>query len=122
MLSTFKRSLVVVATVFAVSIPATVSAQYVGPSTLNTPMSVADILKKPVDDQDVVLSGFITKKVGKEKYMFSDGTGEIRVEIEAEDFPAQKIDAKTRVEIRGEVEIDFMQSPEIDVKRIRIAM
>ena len=122
MLSTFKRSLVVVATVFAISIPATVYAQYVGPSTLNTPLSVADILKKPVDDQDVVLSGFITKKVGKEKYMFSDGTGEIRVEIEAEDFPAQKIDAKTRVEIRGEVETDFLQSPEIDVKRIRIAM
>ncbi len=122
MLFTFKSSLVVLATVIATSIPATVYAQYVGPSTLNTPLSVAEILKKPVDDQDVVLSGFITQKVGKEKYMFSDGTGEIRVEIEAEDFPAQKIDAKTRVEIRGEVETDFLQSPEIDVKRIRIAM
>ncbi|MGV8899399.1 MAG: YgiW/YdeI family stress tolerance OB fold protein [Burkholderiaceae bacterium] len=84
-------------------------------------MSVASILKSPVDDQDVVLSGFLLKKVGKEKYIFSDGTNEIRLEIEAEDFPAQKIDDKTRVEIRGEVERDFMESPEIDVKTVRIS-
>lgn len=121
MTSRTMRHSMIIATAIAASLPAIAQAQYVGPSTEKTPQSVADILKSPVDDQDVVLRGVLLKKVGKEKYIFSDGTDEIRVEIEAEDFPAQKIDAKTRVEIRGEVEKDFLQSPEIDVKAITIA-
>jgi uncharacterized protein (TIGR00156 family) len=122
MLSKIKNSAVALAVIMSFSAPAIVHAQYVGPSTQKTPLSVADVLKNPVDDQDVVLSGFLIKKVGNEKYIFSDGTGEIRVEIEAEDFPAQKIDAKTRIEIRGEVEKEFLDTPEIDVKRIRISL
>ena len=52
--------------------------------------------------------------------MFSDGTGEIRVDIDAKRFAGQQIDAKTKVEIRGEVEKDFLQSPEVDVDTILI--
>lgn len=105
----------------AASFPGMLQAQYVGPSTQTTSLTVAAILKNPVDDQEVLLRGVLLKKVGNEKYMFSDGTGEIRVEIEVEDFPAQKIDANTRVEIRGEVEKDFLETPEIDVKVIRVS-
>jgi uncharacterized protein (TIGR00156 family) len=107
--------------VIALAIPAAVQAQYVGPSTQKTPLTVAEVLKNPVDDQNVVLRGHLLKKVGNEKYLFSDGTGEIRVEIEAEDFPVQKIDDKTLIVIRGEVESDFLKSPEIDVDTITIA-
>lgn len=91
------------------------SAQYVGPSTQVRPQSVAEILKNPMDDQAVVLSGFILRKVGNEKYIFSDGTAEIRIDIDAKHFPAQKIDDKVKVQLRGEVEKDFMETPEIDV-------
>lgn len=92
------------------------SAQYSGPSSQARPQSVAEILKNPIDDQAVVLSGFILRKIGKEKYIFSDGTAEIRVDIDAKHFPAQKIDDKVKVEIRGEVEKEFMETPEIDVE------
>lgn len=99
--------------------PAIGQAQYTGPSTHQAPATVAEILKNPVDDQDVVLRGHLLRKVGNEKYIFSDGTGEIRVEIEAEDFPPEQIDDKVQVEIRGEVEKDFLESPEIDVEALR---
>jgi len=91
------------------------SAQYAGPSSKAGPRSVAEILKNPVDDQSVVLSGYILRQVGNEKYIFSDGTAEIRVDIDAKLFPAQKIDDKVKVELRGEVEKEFMETPEIDV-------
>ena len=96
-------------------------AQYVGPSTgPDAPKTVAAILKNPVDDQAVVLRGYLLRKVGKEKYTFSDGTAEIRVEIDDKVFMNRKIDAKTQVEIRGEVEKDFMESPEIDVSVLTV--
>lgn len=120
-ISNIKRNAIILSSVFALGIPLAAQAQYVGPSTQKTPVTVAEVLKNPVDDQNVVLRGHLIKKVGNEKYMFSDGTGEIRVEIEAEDFPAQKIDAKTLIVIRGEVENDFLKSPEIDVDMISIA-
>lgn len=96
------------------------SAQYVGPSTAPTYQSVADVLKNPIDDAPVVLSGHIIKQVGRKKYTFSDGTAEIRVEIDQKHFPSTPINEKTQVQIRGEVEKDFLQSPEIDVDHLAI--
>ena len=113
--SSIRRIPMVLAAISIFSLASVASAQYVGPSSQTQPRSVAAILKNPVDDQAVVLSGFILRKVGNEKYIFSDGTGEIRVDIDAKHFPAQKIDDKVKVELRGEVEKDFMETPEIDV-------
>jgi uncharacterized protein (TIGR00156 family) len=102
------------------ALPPVAQAQFVGPSSRQQPHNVADILKKPIDDQQVVLRGRITQQVGKKKYIFADDSGEIRVEIEAKTFPARPIDEKTMVELRGEVEKDFLQSPEIDVDSLVI--
>ncbi len=96
------------------------SAQYAGPSSAPAYRSVADVVKNPVDDARVDLTGFITKQVGRKKFTFSDGTGEIRVEIDRKYFPATPINDKTRVQIRGEIEKDFLQSPEIDVDYLAI--
>ena len=93
-------------------------AQFVGPSTVKL-TSVAEVLKSGTDDQHVVLRGNLLKKVGSEKYEFSDGTGTIRVEIDKKIFPREPIDDKAKVEIHGEVEKDFLSSPEIDVDSIR---
>ena len=101
-------------------LPTGLYAQYVGPSNEIPPKSVAEILKNPIDDQVVVLQGYITKKIGKKKYMFSDGTAEIRVEIDAKHMLTQQIDQKTRVQLTGEVETEFMQSPEIDVDVVTV--
>ncbi|MFJ7567771.1 YgiW/YdeI family stress tolerance OB fold protein [Herminiimonas sp. NPDC097707] len=99
----------------AIGFSSAASAQYVGPTTQATLTSIAEILKHPVDDQPVTLRGFIVKKVGNEKYIFSDGTSEIRVDIDGKHFINKKVDEKTKVEIRGEVEKDFLSTPEIDV-------
>jgi uncharacterized protein (TIGR00156 family) len=119
-MSHFNASRLIIAAVLAIGIPAAALAQYVGPSSQKVTTTVADILKNPVDDQEVMLRGVILKKISKEKYLFSDGKNEIRVEIDDRDFPAQAIDETTRIEIRGEVEKEFMESPEIDVKMINI--
>lgn len=96
--------------------PLASQAQYAGPSetSLTTVQAVLDNAK---DDTYVTLRGKITRQVGEEKYIFADETGEIRVEIEKEVFKTT-VDDKSTVEIRGEVEKDFMESPEIDVDSI----
>ena len=83
--------------------------------------SVSEILKNPIDGQRVVLRGYLVKQVGVEKYLFSDNTGEIRVEIDAEGFRGLTVDEKTRVELIGEVEKDFLHSPEFDVDVISVS-
>ena len=94
------------------------AAQYVGPHGV-APTTVADVLKDGKDDQQVVLRGRLTKKVGSDKYEFTDSTETIRVEIDAKRFPAEPIDDKVLVEIHGEIEKDFMASPEVDVDVLR---
>lgn len=93
-----------------------IQAQYVGPSSIPSYNTVETILENPIDDMPVVLDGFIIKKVGKEKYIFTDGTGEIRIDLDNKYLPGQTFDDKTKVRIRGEVEKDFLQSPEIDIE------
>lgn len=94
------------------------AAQYVGPSGMQR-QTVADVLKTAKDDQKVLLQGVLLRKLGHEKYEFSDGTGTIRVEIDDSIFPREPIDEKTRVEIVGEFEREFTKAPEIDVDSIR---
>jgi len=95
-------------------------AKYVGPGSSPVVSTVKDVLASAADDTRVELVGRITEKVGPEKYLFSDGTGSIRVEIEAEDFPNVRIDDNTRVRLRGEVENAFLESVEVDVDHLAV--
>lgn len=95
-------------------------AQYTGPSNQVVLRTIADILKDPKDDQAVVLTGHVVRQVGKEKYIFKDATGEIRVEIDRELLPGAPFNESSKVEISGEVEKDFLQSPELDIDSIRL--
>lgn len=84
--------------------------------------TVAEVLRDPVDDRPVTLTGKLVQQTGRETYLFRDDTGEIRVEIDREDFPAnQPVDADTRVLIHGEVDTRFARKPEIDVERLQLA-
>ncbi|MDM0046969.1 NirD/YgiW/YdeI family stress tolerance protein [Variovorax dokdonensis] len=93
-------------------------AQYAGPSGVAA-STVSSLLKSGTDDQPVILRGRITKRLTDDKYEFTDRTGSIRVDIDSDRFPPEVIDDKTLVEIHGEFEKDFMQSPEIEVKLLR---
>ncbi|MDQ7990264.1 MAG: NirD/YgiW/YdeI family stress tolerance protein [Candidatus Dactylopiibacterium sp.] len=95
-------------------------AQYVGPTGGPQYRTVAEILKNPVDKTQITLTGHLLRKLGDEKYIFSDGTSEIRVEIDDRLFPAQPIDDKTRVRIRGEVDKDLLRAPDIEVEHLEI--
>jgi uncharacterized protein (TIGR00156 family) len=115
-MTSFKTTLVLATALVSASFA---SAQYVGPSETKAPdVSVREILKAPVDDQKVVLQGYILRKISREKYIFSDGTAEIGVEIDTDDFPKQPINEKTRVEIRGEVDKHLFKPTDIDVDQI----
>lgn len=95
-------------------------AGYSGPHATPPASSVAEILKNPQDDQRVTLTGRILRQLREEEYVFSDGTGEIEVEIDDKRWPAQPVDDKVRVEITGEVEKHRLKAPEIEVKTLRV--
>ncbi len=98
----------------------TANAQYVGPGATAAAKSVAEIVKNPVDDQLVVLQGKLIRKTGKDSYLFSDGSGEIRVEIDDKLFNGQKVSETTVVEISGEVDKKLVGALEIDVDKLDI--
>lgn len=107
------------AAIIACAVSAPAVAAYVGPA-VSAHASVSAILQKPVDEQQVTLQGHLLRKTGHEKYRFSDGTGEILVEIDDKDFPATPIDASTKVRIRGEVDTGRHRPPEIEVDSLEI--
>jgi len=95
-------------------------AQYAGQVAQPAAPAVAEILAKPVDEQMVRVQGRLLRKTQSETYVFSDGTGEIVVEIDDDDFPRQPVDAGTRVEIVGEVDTGLRRPPEIEAESVRV--
>lgn len=103
-------------------------AQYQGPGGAENstaqpayaPNTVAAIKADPKDDMKVTLEGTLTSKTGDETYVFSDGTGEITVEIDDDDFPKEPVNADTVVVLEGEVDTHLTKDADIDVERITI--
>lgn len=104
--------------VFTFASPA--QSQYAGPSAAPA-VSVEEILKNPVDDQEILLQGRLLRQTGSKTYIFSDGTAEIVAEIKPKRFEGlPKIDEKTKVEILGEVDTSLYRAPEIEVDLLRV--
>lgn len=82
-----------------------------------TAATVAAALKMP-DDAWVSLTGKIDRQIGDEKYLFSDGTGTIVVEIDDEDWRGLSVDPNDVVVIQGEVDRELTRR-EIDVQHIK---
>lgn len=102
-------------------------AQYSGPSDVATPengkytsMTVQQILAEPKDDTDVQLEGRLIRKLKNETYMFSDGTGEIQVEIDDDDFPMGDVNENTTIRLQGEVDVHRSRPVDIDVDRASV--
>lgn len=95
-------------------------AAYEGPGAVVASTTLADILKNPVEDQRVTLQGKLLKKIGKEKYLFSDGQNSITAEIDDKDMQHITVTESSTVEITGEVDKKLFGPPEVEVDHIRL--
>lgn len=100
--------------------PALAQAQYTGPSTEPVARTVHEVLAQPRDGRSVHLRGKLLRQVGPEKYLFSDGTGEVCVEIDDELFLGRPVGEATPVELRGEVDSDFLEAVEVAVDSLQL--
>jgi uncharacterized protein (TIGR00156 family) len=96
----------------------TVNAQqggYKGPGAVAITVEEAKTLR---DDTPVILQGKIERFLGDEKYLFSDDSGNITIEIDNRIWGSLSVDQNDVVEITGEIDRDFM-SLEVEVRAIK---
>lgn len=111
----------------AATAPATATAPaaaaksgYSGPSSAPL-MSVKDLLAKGKDDQMVRLKGKLTSHKGDEDYEFTDASGKMVVEIDADRFPqGVTVDHNVTVELIGEFEKEMFGDPSLDVEQLKV--
>jgi len=106
----------------AASAAATAAAKsgYTGPSSAPM-MSVKDLLAKGKDDQMVRLKGKLTGHKGDEDYEFTDASGKMVVEIDADRFPqGVTVDHNTTVELIGEFEKELFGDATLDVEQLKV--
>ncbi len=80
--------------------------------------TVADAKDKD-DNTLVVMQGQIVKALGDDKYMFTDETGEIILDIDQDDFNNVTVTEGEIIQITGDVDKELMKPTEIDVKQIK---
>jgi uncharacterized protein (TIGR00156 family) len=94
----------------------TVYAQgYTGPGL--DPITIAKA-KSLWDESPVVVRGKIERFLGDERYLFSDGSGTITVEIDNRLWMGFSVNQNDTVEIGGELDTDF-RGIEIEVNSIK---
>ncbi len=118
---TLMLSAVVIATAGAAA------AQYTGPSDRSTAAggkytetSIADIVANPQDGMHVIVEGTLVREIGDEMYVLSDGTTEINVEIDRDDFPTTQVADTTTVRIEGEVDTHRNRDADIEADRVTV--
>ena len=95
-------------------------AGYAGPSSVPL-MKAKDLLDKGKDDQYARLQGKLTSHKGGEEYEFTDASGKITVELEAEHFPAGvTVDPNTLVELTGEFDKETFGESSFEVKQLKV--
>jgi uncharacterized protein (TIGR00156 family) len=93
------------------------SIAYTGPVELT---NVAALGKdsRLYTDEDIILEGYIIRQVRKDEFIFSDGDGEIRIELDDDIQLTGSIDDKSKVRLYGEYEGG--QTPKVEVEQIQI--
>ena len=81
-------------------------------------LSTAAAAKKMADDTVVTLRGNIVQSLGGEKYLFKDGSGEIKIEVDDSVWNGQDVGPQDLIEICGEIDKD-KNKIEIDVDFLR---
>lgn len=82
----------------------TKSTSVMGSTAQVLPTSVKDVLSSSADEQRVAIEGKLLRQVGEDKFLFTDGTGEIVVEIDTDDHPSFIFSENLEVKISGEVD------------------
>jgi uncharacterized protein (TIGR00156 family) len=72
------------------------------------------------DEQRVTLRGQIVKQETRTQYLFSDGTGNVLVDINDDLLKGNHLAAGTEVEIEGRIETRFLRSPKVEVRSLTI--
>lgn len=91
--------------------------QYQGPVELsNVDTLLADT--SMFTEKNVVVEGVLVRQIKDDTFIFSDGKGEIQVELDDDIHMAQPINEKTKVRLFGEYEGGT--PPEIEVEHIQI--
>lgn len=90
-----------------------------GPSAVTAPSKAADVANMK-DDTQVILVGKIEKSLGDEKYLFSDASGSLTVEIDDEDWRGLTVTPNDTVELAGEVDKDMFGPAKVDVDRVTL--
>lgn len=90
---------------------------YTGPVST---ISVAELLKDTgmFTEQNAIVDGQIIRHIRKDKYLFSDGTTEIQIELDDDISLPTAINETTKVRLFGEYEGG--STPEIEVDRVQI--
>jgi len=93
----------VLTSLFAFAGAAPAFAQFTGPGVQGAPTTVANALNARPGTY-VTMDGNIIAHLREDYYQFSDGSGEIRLEIPSGTFGGQQVGPQTRVRIMGEVD------------------
>ena len=70
------------------------------------------------DDQQFFLKGKITKQVKKDKFLFTDGTGEVVLEIEDEDWDGVNIQQDEEFIVKAQVDVKDKGTKELEAIEI----
>jgi uncharacterized protein (TIGR00156 family) len=95
--------------------PLTAQAAYQGPGL--SPITVAEA-KNLWDDSPVLLRGKIERFLGDEKYLFTDDSGSIIIEIDDRAWLGLSVNQNDMVEVTGEVDKSFTKV-EIEVSSVK---
>ncbi|MDR1310817.1 MAG: NirD/YgiW/YdeI family stress tolerance protein [Burkholderiaceae bacterium] len=117
-------------------------AQYSGPGTSDTSLlgklkgslkgesesgkavTVKQLKKKPVYDEDVYVKGKLVKKTGKKEYQFRDDTGTLTAVIADNLFEKREVSDTTLVELRGRLKKAakslLTKEPRMEVSRLKV--
>ncbi|MCO6485902.1 MAG: NirD/YgiW/YdeI family stress tolerance protein [Saprospiraceae bacterium] len=107
-------------TAFFYALPA--HAQFQGPTALDKEYTVKEVRAKAahLDRLDIAVRvrGNIVRQQDEDTYLFEDGTGMIRVDIDSDKLPDRPFNDKTVVILIGEVEYNLFGKTEINVDRV----
>lgn len=92
-------------------------AAFEGPDTSATVNNIA-ATKKAADDTKVELTGMIVRRIGHEKYLFKDETGEVTVEIDDDDWGGLTVKPGMKVKLGGEIDREDDGTLEIEIDRV----
>lgn len=76
---------------------------------------------KAADNSMVTLVGNITKQIDGDEFLFTDGTAEIKIEIDRHVWNGLNVGPNDKVRIYGKLDNDAFEKADIDVLRIEKA-